>query len=51
MEARDFSREFFTDKKITMALKIHMSSDQKAVHELKEAFGEMNVMVRETQYL
>ena len=39
------------DKRITMALKIHMSSDQKAINELKEAFGEMNVLVRETQYL
>ena len=39
------------DKRITMALKIHMSSDQKAINELKEAFGEMNVLVKETQYL
>ena len=39
------------DKRITMALKINMSYDQKAINELKEAFGEMNVLVKETQYL
>lgn len=41
----------FKNKKITMPLKIHMSSDQKAINELKDAFGNMNVLVRETQYL
>lgn len=41
----------FNDKKHTMPLNLHMSSDQKAINELKDAFGAMNVLVRETQYL
>lgn len=38
------------DKKQSLTLKIHMSSDSKVLNELTEVFGSENVLIRETQH-